>query len=102
MKSVVLVFAANTDCGKTLLSAGLVRAALNQSRQVRYIKPVQTGFDFDAAKIKQRNAQFPSPLLQTETLFHFNEPVSPPSPPIDSSSKFRSPAVSTFAPNSTK
>lgn len=76
MHSVVLVFAANTDCGKTLLSAGLVRAALNQSRRVRYVKPVQTGFDFDAAKVKQRNAQFPA-LLETETLFHFNEPVSP-------------------------
>src|SRR5690349_17102440 len=38
------VFAANTDNGKTILTAGLVQAAARTGRQVLYIKPLQTGF----------------------------------------------------------
>jgi hypothetical protein len=38
-----LVFGCNTDVGKTIITAGLCRAALSLAYKVHYIKPVQTG-----------------------------------------------------------
>lgn len=37
------VFGANTDVGKTLLTAGLVRASAALGNSVYYLKPVSTG-----------------------------------------------------------
>ena len=39
----VMVFGSSTDVGKTVISAGICRAALLRSRRVSYIKPIQTG-----------------------------------------------------------
>jgi dethiobiotin synthetase/adenosylmethionine--8-amino-7-oxononanoate aminotransferase len=37
------VFGANTDVGKTILTAGLVRASAAKKNRVFYLKPVSTG-----------------------------------------------------------
>lgn len=70
------MFASNTDCGKTLISAGLVRAALTRKLDPAYFKPVQTGVtqesDTDAAKVKQWTG-----LGTVKTLFTFGDAVSP-------------------------
>ena len=39
----LLLFGANTDVGKTVCAAGLVRAALRRDERALYVKPVQTG-----------------------------------------------------------
>ena len=39
----VMIFGSSTDVGKTVVAAGICRAALSRSRKVCYIKPVQTG-----------------------------------------------------------
>lgn len=42
------VYGANTDVGKTIVSAGLCRAAVQEGvgpKKVKYIKPIQTGGD---------------------------------------------------------
>ena len=75
MKS-ILIFASNTDCGKTLVSTGLVRAAISKGLSCSYIKPIQTGItnsvDSDAMKIKKWTG-----LNQVQTLFSYIDPVSP-------------------------
>jgi dethiobiotin synthetase/adenosylmethionine--8-amino-7-oxononanoate aminotransferase len=43
-----LIFGANTDVGKTIVSAGLVQASLRQNRAVHYIKPLQCGGNDEA------------------------------------------------------
>jgi len=71
-----LVVASNTDCGKTLLSAGLVRGALNRGLTCSYIKVVQTGMvkasDADAGKVTTWTK-----LRNVHTLFQYHDPVSP-------------------------
>ena len=42
------VFGANTDVGKTILTAGLVRASAAKKNCVFYLKPVSTGRIQDA------------------------------------------------------
>ena len=37
------IFGANTDVGKTLLTAGLVRTSATLGNSVYYLKPVSTG-----------------------------------------------------------
>jgi len=49
--SSVLIFGSSTGVGKTIVSAGLSRAALHATRKVCYIKPVQTG-DMDQYFVK--------------------------------------------------
>lgn len=39
----VMIFGSSTDVGKTIVAAGVCRAALSRARKVCYIKPVQTG-----------------------------------------------------------
>eukprot|EP01041_Mallomonas_annulata_P008366 gene8366-17236_t len=39
----LIVFGSTTDVGKTVVTAGLCRAALAEGRKVCYIKPIQTG-----------------------------------------------------------
>ena len=85
-----LIFGANTDVGKTIVSAGLVRAAsAEQSKKSTfYLKPLQTGVsdestgDGDADFVKRvvldsKRLNCSSNLLHCQTLFKWNAPVSP-------------------------
>ncbi|KAI8608234.1 AAA domain-containing protein [Chytriomyces sp. MP71] len=73
----IAAFAANTDLGKTVLSAAVCRAAaslLAAPSSVAYIKPVQTGYPNDS------DSRFVSkfcPGVRARTLFTFSDPVSP-------------------------
>lgn len=60
----MLIYGANTDVGKTVVSAALCCHAAALGRHVTYIKPVQTGLDTDAAAVL-RHAQ--PEALDTET-----------------------------------
>lgn len=73
-----LIFGANTDVGKTLVSAGLVRAALAQRCDVHYIKPLQCGGS-DADFIQKHANTFvdSGASLKTSTLFKWETPASP-------------------------
>ena len=55
-----IVFGANTEVGKTLCSAALVKAGLRKFGRAAYLKPLQTGVDEDhagdAALVKRYNA----------------------------------------------
>ena len=55
-----IVFGANTEVGKTLCSAALIRAGLRRFGRAAYLKPLQTGVDEahagDAALVKRYNA----------------------------------------------
>ncbi|KAF9168499.1 hypothetical protein DFQ26_006658 [Actinomortierella ambigua] len=75
------VFSANTNVGKTILSAGLVRAAAalsvgadKRKTKAFYLKPVQTGYpvDSDARHVKRY-----APLAETRQLYAYRDPVSP-------------------------
>ncbi|KAF0688603.1 Aste57867_19776 [Aphanomyces stellatus] len=76
---VVQVFGSNTDVGKTLVSAGICRAAVRSSNAsaVGYIKPLQTGGDsmLDARFLESHVTD--ATRLTCETLFHWETPVSP-------------------------
>ncbi|KAK9811108.1 hypothetical protein WJX73_003299 [Symbiochloris irregularis] len=95
-----LIWGANTDVGKTVVSGGLVSAALQAGDRVGYIKPVQTGFPTDSdartlARIAGGSLTFgphagqlakEEPLVQQtpaaerlhlSTLFAWQQPVSP-------------------------
>ncbi|CCI42483.1 unnamed protein product [Albugo candida] len=73
------VFGSNTDVGKTVLTAGICRSAIeNHKYKITYIKPIQTGTDApnsDAAFVKRHVNR--SEYLQCETLFSWKAPVSP-------------------------
>ena len=55
-----IVFGANTEVGKTLCSAALIKAGLRRFGRAAYLKPLQTGVDDDhagdAALVKRYNA----------------------------------------------
>ncbi|DAZ99840.1 TPA: hypothetical protein N0F65_008583 [Lagenidium giganteum] len=80
------VYGSNTDVGKTIVSAGICRAAVSEGSRVAYIKPLQTGtddddpnaFPGDAAFIKKhmRGLQTEG-LLECSTLFSWKTAVSP-------------------------
>ena len=60
-----LIYGANTDVGKTVVSAALCRfGTTTLGRPVTYVKPVQTGEDSDAAALKRH---VPEGQLKTET-----------------------------------
>ena len=67
-----LLFGANTDVGKSLVSAGLVRAS---KKNVRYIKPLQCGGS-DAAFV-ERYISDSANNVTTKTLFTWKTPTSP-------------------------
>lgn len=53
---VIQVFGANTDIGKTVISAGILKACLHAGippNAIRYIKPVQTGQVTDGEFMRQ-------------------------------------------------
>lgn len=70
-----VIFGANTDVGKTLVSAGLVRASLQNSSSsvVNYIKPLQCGGS-DQSFVEKHAV---SPKLRGQTLFSWDTPASP-------------------------
>lgn len=66
-----LIFGANTDVGKTVLTAGLVRC----SAPCHYIKPLQCGGSDEA--FVNKYATTSSNAVTTQTLFTWKTPASP-------------------------
>ena len=64
----LLVCGTDTDVGKTIVSALLVRATQSQCLNVRYFKPVQTGDDSDTQTVSQlaeiSQSELISPVVQ--------------------------------------
>lgn len=52
-----LIYGANTDVGKTVVSAAVCRYGLTTGHPVTYIKPVQTGDDTDAGAVVKHAVQ---------------------------------------------
>jgi len=75
LKRTHFVFGANTDVGKTVVSAGLVRASLKQHQDVHYIKPLQSGGS-DEGFVRKYNKESES-YLKTSALFSWDTPTSP-------------------------
>ncbi|KAG9292508.1 hypothetical protein G9A89_001581 [Geosiphon pyriformis] len=80
------VFGANTNIGKTIFSAGLLRASLYDSSQnvkrnamkLFYLKPVQTGYPMDSdAKFVEEIVKQVKGDLNAVTLYAYKDPVSP-------------------------
>lgn len=74
-----LIFGANTDVGKTLVSAGLVQAALERGGHVQYIKPMQCG-GADEVFVQKHSRYGGSPRtenLTARTLFDWETFASP-------------------------
>ena len=67
-----LIFGANTDVGKTVITAGLVRACRGLSG-AHYIKPLQCGGS-DQNFVKR---QAPTETISATTLFEWESPTSP-------------------------
>ncbi|CAM9287981.1 unnamed protein product, partial [Hapterophycus canaliculatus] len=82
---VIQVFGANTDVGKTVITAGLLRSAALQGYRASYIKPVQAGSPSDASFISHHASgagddagpTAPPPLHRVSTLYDYTDPVSP-------------------------
>ncbi|KAJ8905704.1 hypothetical protein NDN08_002209 [Rhodosorus marinus] len=71
------VWGSSTDVGKTLLSAGLAANSGNYLRNLRYIKPVQTGYpDDDDSLFVKRHAK-PQRDVDVKVLLGYRDPVSP-------------------------
>ncbi|CAM9640842.1 unnamed protein product, partial [Ascophyllum nodosum] len=70
---VIQVYGANTDVGKTVIAAGLLRTAELQGLQASYIKPVQAGTPSDTSFVSRHAGG----KCRTSTLFDFTDPVSP-------------------------
>ncbi|KAL9183792.1 hypothetical protein ACHAXT_004648 [Thalassiosira profunda] len=74
-----LLFGANTDVGKSIVSTGLVRAAAAASDRVHYIKPLQCGGS-DASFVLQNrpgDERQRREHVKCETLFRWETPASP-------------------------
>ena len=77
-----LLFGANTDVGKSVVSAGLVRAAAaSPNTTVHYVKPLQCGGS-DASFVLQHRPDDGRPSnefeeVHCETLFRWETPASP-------------------------
>ncbi|KAH7884557.1 pyridoxal phosphate-dependent transferase [Phlebopus sp. FC_14] len=72
------IFGANTDVGKTIITAALVRASALKNKNVFYLKPVSTGAPKDADD--QHIKRFAGPrqhLVDAHCLFQYEDPVSP-------------------------
>ncbi|KAI9349062.1 AAA domain-containing protein [Obelidium mucronatum] len=74
--SLFSVFSANTNTGKTILSAALCRGASRRlgAENVAYIKPVQTGFPDDS---DERFVTDFCKGIHARTLFAYRDPISP-------------------------
>ncbi|KAF8428867.1 PLP-dependent transferase [Boletus edulis BED1] len=72
------IFGANTDVGKTVIAAALVRASTLTNHNTFYLKPVSTGPPQHADDVHvQRYAGPHRHLLNTQCLFRYEDPVSP-------------------------
>ena len=79
-ESIVLLWGANTNVGKTLVSSGVVLSALQNQHTVRYLKPVQTGYpeDSDARLVSRVVDEWKlSERFASKTLFAWKDAVSP-------------------------
>ena len=65
------IFGANTNVGKTVISAGLVQVSLARGIPVHYIKPLQCGGSDEAWILNN------APNATAETLFSWSIPTSP-------------------------
>lgn len=82
-----LLFGANTDVGKSIVSTGLVRAAAssqNNASLVNYIKPLQCGGSDESFVVRHhrndndgKSAKPESDNINCETLFRWETPASP-------------------------
>jgi len=90
-----IIFGANTDVGKTVVSTSLVKSNLDTNQSVHYIKPLQCGGSDEAFVLKHLNnnnlnankqaqtqTQISSPSRDYDdngahTLFHWDTPASP-------------------------
>lgn len=76
-----LLFGANTDVGKSIISTGLVRAAANVSSissSVNYIKPLQCGGSDESFVLSQQHTNTNNANdINCKTLFRWETPVSP-------------------------
>ncbi|KAL7576005.1 hypothetical protein ACA910_000792 [Epithemia clementina (nom. ined.)] len=80
-----LIFGANTDVGKTIVSAGLTRASLAHNHAVHYIKPLQSGGSDDRfiqrhafpTRDQQSNDPAVDHKLTSKVLFSWKTPASP-------------------------
>ncbi|MCC6275329.1 MAG: dethiobiotin synthase [Leptospiraceae bacterium] len=70
----VIITATGTDTGKTILSA-LILAKYGESQNLKYWKPIQTGRETDAGKVKSL-AGIHSDSIRA-SLYHFYFPASP-------------------------
>ncbi|KAL0574386.1 hypothetical protein V5O48_007561 [Marasmius crinis-equi] len=73
------IFGANTDVGKTLLTAALAKASAAKKKSVYYLKPVSTGplEDADDKYVERHTKGLPGAHISTKCLFQYQEPVSP-------------------------
>ena len=82
-----LIFGANTDVGKSIVSAGLARASLSHNKSVHYIKPLQSGGGDDQfiqryaweqpRKSTSTTTDISTTRLSTKVLFSWKTPASP-------------------------
>lgn len=77
-----LLFGANTDVGKSVISAGLVCAAASSSkdgcRSVNYVKPLQCGGSDESFVLNNNRHQTGRMnVVRCETLFSWKTPASP-------------------------
>ena len=75
-----LLFGANTDVGKSIISTGLVRAAANASSissSVNYIKPLQCGGSDESFVLSQQTNRKSANDINCKTLFRWETPASP-------------------------
>jgi len=78
-----ILFAANTDLGKTLLGTGLARAAAaaaaarDRPRRVLYLKPVQTGYPADSDTAFVQRYTGTGQAVDAVTLIAYRDPLGP-------------------------
>jgi dethiobiotin synthetase/adenosylmethionine--8-amino-7-oxononanoate aminotransferase len=77
-----LIFGANTDVGKTVVSTSLVKSSLDTNQPVHYIKPLQCGGSDESFVLKHLGGRIPSQAQDhnengAHTLFHWETPASP-------------------------
>ncbi|EJK73594.1 hypothetical protein THAOC_04773 [Thalassiosira oceanica] len=72
------VFGANTDVGKSVVSAGLVQAAASfENLVVNYIKPLQCGGSDESFVQRHFGSNYYHGRVESHTLFNWETPASP-------------------------
>lgn len=71
----IFITGTNTDIGKTLVSAMLLSAALQQGMPARYFKPIQTGSDCDCTAVQKLTGATDTQIQKP--LFSFALPAAP-------------------------